>query len=251
MQKIRILPILTFNGFALVKTNQFQNPRMVGNPVQSARIFNNRGVDELIFLDIMASKQNRKINLNLVRDVIKQCFMPVGIGGGIQNLEDINDLLKIGADKVVIKSRAIQNPKFIDEASSFFGSQCISISIDVMSVDGIYYIYNHGITDILALDFILKMQDLGAGEIILNSVNNDGMMDGFDIDLYNFIESKTYLPIVMVGGGGDLTHYKNLFETTNCEAVGSSSIFYFTQYTNADIKLTLEEIGKPVRFSKQ
>jgi cyclase len=130
MLKVRIIPILTFNGFGLVKTKKFTNPRMVGNPVQAARVYNSRGVDELVFVDIFASSQNRKVNLKLVADVIKECYMPVAIGGGIETIEDINNLLKIGADKVIIKTKALLDAKFIDEAVAFFGSQCISIAID-------------------------------------------------------------------------------------------------------------------------
>jgi cyclase len=121
MLKTRIIPILTFNGFALVKTKKFDNPRMVGNPVQAARVYNSRGVDELIFIDIFATKQKRKINLKVAKDVIKECFMPVGIGGGISTIEDINDLLQIGADKVIIKQIALLNPSFITSAANFFG----------------------------------------------------------------------------------------------------------------------------------
>ena len=120
MLKVRIIPILTFNGFGLVKTKTFTNPRMVGNPVQTARVYNSRGVDELVFLDIFATSQKRKINLKLVADVIKECYMPVAIGGGIESIEDINALLKIGADKVVIKTKAITDKKFVSEAVSFF-----------------------------------------------------------------------------------------------------------------------------------
>ena len=142
MLKIRIIPLLTFNGFALVKTKQFQNPRMVGNAVQAARVFNSRGVDELIFVDIFASKQNRKINLKIAKEVVKECFMPVGLGGGVDTLEEINSLLQIGADKVIIKKKALLSPEFISKAADFFGSQCISISVDVIKKDGQYMIYN-------------------------------------------------------------------------------------------------------------
>jgi len=247
MLKIRVIPILTFNGFALVKTKKFKEPRMVGNPVQAARVYNSRGVDELIFIDIFASHQNRKINLKMVKDVIKECFMPVGIGGNIQTIDDINDLLRIGADKVVIKSNAIENPDFIKEASLFFGAQCISISVDVMKVHNQYVIYHKIPLQIEMNDFILKMQSLGAGEIILNSVENDGMMQGFNVELFKSLDPSISIPIVFVGGGGNLTHYNELFSQTNCEAVGSASIFHFTQYTPLDIKNTLKEIGKPVR----
>jgi len=248
MLKVRIIPILTFNGFALVKTKQFAQPRMVGNPVQAARVYNSRGVDELIFLDIFASKQNRKQNLNIVRDVIKECFMPVGIGGGIKTIEDIQALLKIGADKVVIKTQALTNPDFILEASNFFGAQCITISADIKKQEDRYMVHNELGIEISMEEFIVQMQKLGAGEIILNAVDYDGMMQGFNLDMINMASKLTQLPLVCVGGGGELSHYKELFENTPCEAVGSASIFHFTQYTPLDIKNTLKEIGKPVRI---
>jgi cyclase len=248
MLKTRIIPILTFNGFALVKTKKFSNPRMVGNPVQTARVYNIRGVDELIFLDIFATRQKRKINLKLVQDVINECFMPVGIGGGINSLDDINNLLKIGADKVIIKSEAITNSNFIKEASNFFGSQCITISLDVITRGNSYYIYNDFGLEIELSNFINKMSDKGAGEFILNSVDNDGMMSGFDLDLINVVENLTSLPLVCVGGGGNLKHFNDLFTLTNCESVGSSSIFHFTQFTPLDIKESIFGVGKQVRI---
>jgi cyclase len=247
MLKIRIIPILTFNGFALVKTKQFSNPRMVGNPVQAARVFNSRGVDELIFLDIFASKQNRKINLKVVKDVIKECFMPVGIGGGINSIEDINDLLKIGADKVVIKKQALIEPAFIKTASDFFGSQCISIAIDVIYKNNDFYIYNDLGVDYKMGEYIKLIQELGAGEIILNNVDNDGLMNGFNLSLFNQALKISKIPIVYTGGGGQLKHYEELFKSTSCNAVGSSSIFHFTQFTPLDIKNSLKLLGKPVR----
>lgn len=248
MLKTRIIPILTFNGFALVKTKNFSNPRMVGNPVQSARVYNSRGVDELIFLDIFASKQNRKLNLNVVRDVVKECFMPVGIGGGINSLDDINDLLKIGADKVVVKNEALKNPQFVNDAANFFGSQCISISLDAIRLNDNYFVQNNLGINIELSSFVKKMSDEGAGEFILNSVDNDGMMNGFDLKLINYVEKLTNLPIVCVGGGGDMSHYVELFSNTNCDSVASSSIFHFTQFTPRDIKEKLHSIGKPVRL---
>ena len=248
MLKTRIIPILTFNGFALVKTKNFSNPRMVGNPVQSARVYNSRGVDELIFLDIFASKQNRKVNLNVVRDVLKECFMPVGIGGGINSLDDINDLLKIGADKVVVKNEALKNPQFVNDAANFFGSQCISISLDPIRLNDNYFVQNNLGINIELSSFVKKMSDEGAGEFILNSVDNDGMMNGFDLKLINYVEKLTNLPIVCVGGGGDMSHYVELFSNTNCDSVASSSIFHFTQFTPRDIKEKLHSIGKPVRL---
>jgi cyclase len=248
MLKIRVIPILTYNGFALVKTKEFKNPRMLGNPVQAARVYNSRGVDELVFVDIFASKQGRKINLKIAKEVIKECFMPVAIGGGIDSLEDINNLLQIGADKVIIKKIALLQPDFIKTASNFYGSQCISIAVDVVKVDQKYKIFNEFGLDINLSDFVLKIQDYGAGEILLNSVDNDGMMSGFDHNLFNLVFEIAKIPIVFIGGGGDLNHYIELFSETNCQAVGTSSLFNFTQFTPLDIKNELKNIGKPVRL---
>jgi len=248
MLKVRIIPILTFNGFGLVKTKQFNNPRMVGNPVQSARVYNSRGVDELVFLDITASKQKRKINLKLVADVIKECYMPVGIGGGIETIEDINNLLKIGADKVILKTKAIFDKDFIRSAVRFFGSQCISIAVDAKKNDKGYEILHPGVGGLNVIDFIKEMESLEVGEFVLNSVDRDGMMNGFDIDLVNLVLAATELPVIVVGGGGEPVHYADLFTQSDTFAVGSASIFHFTQYTPLDIKMALVEKKLPVRI---
>jgi cyclase len=248
MLKVRIIPILTFNGFGLVKTKKFSNPRMVGNPVQAARVYNNRGVDELVFIDILATKQKRKINLKLVADVIKECYMPTAIGGGIETIGDINDLLKIGADKVIIKTKALLDIDFIKESVAFFGSQCISIAVDVINTTEGYNIYNQLDIEKSLENYIQEMIDCKVGEFILTSVDKDGMMNGFDIELINCVEKMTNIPIVAVGGGGNLEHYNELFSNTNIQAVGSASIFHFSQYTPLDIKNELKSINVPVRF---
>ncbi len=248
MLKVRVIPILTFNGFGLVKTKQFSDPRMVGNPVQAARVYNSRGVDELVFLDIFASKQKRKINLKLVGDVIKECYMPVSIGGGIETLSDINDLLKIGADKVVIKTKALNDIRFIKEAVHFFGSQCITIAVDALKVDNNYKIHNSLNIDVNLRTLVEQMDNCEVGEFIVNSVNNDGMMNGFDTNLVKEVKTITNAPIIAVGGGGELQHYSDLFNDTNIGAVGSSSIFHFTQFTPHDIKMKLAENNFPVRL---
>jgi len=248
MLKIRIIPILTFNGIGLVKTKQFDNPRMVGNPVQSARVYNNRGVDELIFLDITASKQKRKINLKLVADIIKECYMPVGIGGGIETIEDINNLLKIGADKVIIKTKAIIDKKFIRNAVNFFGSQCISIAVDAKKNNDKYEIFHPQFKGLDLIDFISEMESLEVGELILNSVDRDGMMNGFDIELVNLVLNSTDLPVVVVGGAAEPNHYLDLFTKTETFSVGSASVFHFTQFTPLDIKMALAGMNFPVRI---
>lgn len=248
MLKVRIIPVLTFNGFGLVKTKKFANPRMVGNPVQAARVYNNRGVDELVFIDINATAQNRKINLKVVSDVIKECYMPVAIGGGIATIEDINDLLKIGADKVVIKTKALIDIEFIKNAVAFFGSQCICISIDAYWTENGYYIFNKiGINKSLD-DFIQEMISCEVGEFLLVSVDHDGMMDGFDLKLVNHVQKQTNIPIIAIGGGGDMSHYYELFKETKIQAVASASLFHFTQFTPLDVKKELKTLNIPVRI---
>ena len=221
---------------------------MVGNPVQAARVYNSRGVDELVFLDIFASNQKRKLNLKLIGEVIKECYMPVAIGGGIETINDINSLLKIGADKVVIKTKALTDIAFIKEAVSFFGSQCICIAVDAYQTPEGYKIHNKLNIDIHLNQFIDDMIDCNVGEFIVNSVDRDGLMNGFDIDLINQVERITNIPIIAAGGGGEMKHYKDLFTQTHVQAVGSASIFHFTQFTPLDIKTELQQNNIPVRI---
>ena len=253
MLKCRVIPILTFNGFALVKTKGFgSNARMIGNAVQAAKVYNSRNVDELVFLDIYASKKNRKMNLQMARLIIDECFMPVALGGGIKTIKDIEDLLAIGADKVVLKSKIIENPEFINQASSIYGNQCITLAIDaVKKEDNRYYLYNILGKEILLFEFLKKIESYNFGEIILTSVNNDGMMNGFDIKLVSEVEKIINVPIVVSGGAGNLDHFKELFSKTNIEAVGASSIFHFTRYTPRDLKLAIQSVGKPVRIVEE
>lgn len=249
MLKVRIIPILTFNGFALVKTKHFSNPRMVGNPVQAARVYNSRGVDELIFVDIFATKQKRKINHKVVENVINECFMPVGIGGGVSSLDDINDLLKIGADKAVIKTEALKNIKFIKEAVDFFGSQCITIAVDVIkSENGDYFIHNDENKNILLADFLDEMEACNVGEYVVTNTDLDGTMLGYDIKLVNEIDMITQKPIIVAGGAGSPNHILELFKKTNVNAAAASSMYHFTQFTPHDVKKCLSDNKIPVRI---
>ena len=250
MLKKRIIPILTFNGFQLVKTKKFSNPRTIGNPIQSARVFNSRNVDELVFIDIYATEQKRKVNLNLVKKIIDECYMPITIGGGISSFEDISNLLKIGADKVLIKSKAIEDISFINQAVNYFGSQCISIALDVIKNDQDQYdIFYPGIKPDL-FDFINQINSIEVGEFVVNSVNNDGMMNGFDIPMIQTISKEVNTPLIVAGGAGKPLHFKELYKSKYDDAVAAASIFYFTQFTPKEIKLALKEINVPVRVEK-
>lgn len=249
MLKCRVIPILTFNGVGLVKTKQFANPRTIGNAIQVAKVFNSRNVDELVFLDIFASDINRKMNLAMAKQIINECFMPVALGGGIRTIEDIHNLLSIGADKVILKRKIIENPEFINEAAEIFGNQCITIAIDAFKdEDGNYYLYNRLNRTIPLFEFLKLIKSYPFGEIILNSVNNDGMMNGFDINLIQEVEKIINVPIVAVGGAGEPKHVYELFSKTHIEAVGAASIFHFSQYTPRDLKMAIESAGKPVRI---
>ena len=202
-----------------------------------------------MFVDIFASKQKRKINLAVVKQVLNECFMPVTIGGGIDSIEDINNLLKIGADKVVLKSIALKNPNFIKEAVKVFGSQCIVVSVDVKSVNNEYRVYHYeNNINISASKFILQMEDLGAGELFINDVKNDGMMNGFDIELFNMLRKNTKIPIIASGGAGKPEHFADLLEKVNVTGVAGASIFHYTQFTPFDIKYAINQINLPVRL---
>jgi cyclase len=249
MLKIRLIPVLTFNGIALVKSKQFNpNPRMVGNPVQAARVFNSRNVDELMFLDIFATRQSRKINLKLVEKVINECYMPVSIGGNISNFDDINDLLKIGADKVVINSHAM-NHAFINQSSKEFGESTIIFSIDVITeLNGDKFIVYHDKKILINNSILKKINNLSFGELLINSVNRDGMMNGYDIELFNFFKEYVDKPIILNGGAGNLNHFNDLFKKCYIQAVAASSIFYFTKHTPNDIKNEIKKIKTNVRI---
>ena len=248
MLKIRVIPILTFNGFSLVKTKQFNLPRTIGNPIQAARVYNSRNVDELVFIDIEATSQKRKINHVLVKKIIDECFMPITIGGGINSQEDIRDLLNIGADKVLIKTKAIEDVKFIKDSVNYFGGQCISIALDVVKKESGNYCLYHPKLKYDLNEFISNMNDCNVGEFVLNSVNEDGMMNGYDIELIEYISDKVDTPIIVAGGAGDLSHFKKLFKSGYSNAVAASSIFHFTQFTPQDVKMVLKEINIPVRI---
>jgi len=248
MLKVRLIPVMTFNGISLVKTKQFASSRTVGNPIQVARVYNSRNVDELVFIDIKATEQNRKINLILVKKVIEECFMPVTIGGGVKTFEDINDLLRIGADKVLIKTMALENPDFIVKAVQYFGSQCISIAVDVILENGEYWIHQKNNDKLLMEIFIDQMNQCNVGELVISAVHNDGMMTGYDYDLYQKVTLLTSKPVVALGGAGTPSHFIQLMQTDYNGALAAASIYHFTQFTPQEVKTTLKNAQIPVRI---
>jgi cyclase len=228
--KLRIIPILLLKNGRMVKGKQFSNFRDTGDPIFASRIYNAQYVDELIFLDIDATNEKRETNFSIIEEVSKECFMPLTIGGGVSSVEHIRKLLSSGADKVVINTEAIKNPELINNAANIFGSQCIIIGIDVRKENNEYIIYSNSgkvRTNISLVDYISKVEKLGAGEIFINSIDNDGMMKGYDNDLINLVMTNTNLPVIACGGAGNLMHLVETYNKTNVSALAMASIYHF------------------------
>jgi len=227
----RLIPVLLLKGKGLVKTIKFKDAVYVGDPINAVKIFNDLNCDELIFLDITASRDNRCIDYKLVKDIGDEAFMPFGVGGGISKLNQIEEILKAGAEKVILNTNAILNPKLVKEAAEHFGSQSIVVCIDVKkNIFGKYEVYiKDGLenTRLNPLDIAIKMQELGAGEIIVNSIDNDGVMKGYDISLIKMISEILDIPLVALGGAGNLEHMKEAYFKGKAHALAAGSIFVF------------------------
>jgi cyclase len=249
MLKKRIIPIVLLDGFSVLKTINFKNRRNLGSPVTVMRTYNTRNVDEMILLDIDASKQSRPIDKFTIKEISRDCFMPLTVGGGIKSCKDIEELLNVGADKISLNTSAYQTPLFIKEAASNFGSQCIVISVDVVKIDQKYHLYsNNGVlTGVSVTDWIAKAQDLGAGEILINDVSKDGTMSGFDVVLAEMLTNLLEIPLIYAGGISNPINAVDLVKVSNADAVGISSIFHFTDFTPEDCRKALISAGIPAR----
>ena len=230
MLKKRLIPVMLLRGDRLVKGVQFDNYRDTGNPVYASKVYNSQYVDELIIIDIDATNESRKLNKKIIIEVAKECFMPLTIGGGVNSVSDIRDLLLIGADKVVINSAAYDNPNLIKEASYIYGSQCVVVGIDVKKENEEYVLYRNSgkiKCEISLTKHILEMEELGAGEFFINNIQEDGKMNGYDIELISLIQSLTNLPIISCGGAGNFMHLVEAYNKTNVSALAMASIFHF------------------------
>lgn len=231
MLSTRVIPCLLLQGNGLVKTRKFKSPIYIGDSINAIKIFNDKEVDELILLDIYASKENRKPNIKLLQEIAGECFMPLSYGGAIQSIKDIEDVLKIGVEKVIINTKAIEDPTFIKEASKVFGSSTIVVSVDYRKdFFGRNSVYSKSGTKNEKLDplaFIKILEDAGAGEIMLNSIIRDGEMNGYDIEfLYTAVKSVS-IPIIACGGAGKLSHIKEVVLKAKVSAVAAGSLFVF------------------------
>lgn len=244
---------MLYNGMHIVKTIKFGEMRTLGNPVQYAKVYDSRNVDELIFIDLAATEENRKIDLELIRNLMLECFMPITIGGGIKNIQDIADLLKTGADKVCINTAAIENPEFITQAARVFGSQCIVVSIDAKKIGKDHYVFKNRSkenTKIKAADWAKKMEKAGAGEIFLTSIDRDGMMGGYDLELIKMVKSSISIPLIACGGAGKRQDIIDAVKIGGADAVSLASMFHYTGHTADSIKEHMQKAGIKVRFIK-
>ena len=250
MLKKRIIPVVLLDGFSVLKTIQFDVRRNVGSPVTVLRTYNTRNVDELILLDIDASKEGRTIDRFIVQDIASECFMPLAIGGGLSTISDIGSMLNSGADKVTLNTAAIENPSLVKEAALSFGSQAIVVSIDVKLVGNEYRIFNNGRVDdsMSLLSWCNKVCDLGAGELLINSVDRDGTLSGGDLLLADSIASNVNVPVIYSGGISSPGDCAKL-AATDISALGVASLFHFTGITPNDCKSELHRLNIPVRIN--
>ena len=250
MLKIRIIPCLDVKNGRVVKGVNFVNLVDAGDPVEAAQAYDEAGADELCFLDITASHENRSILLDVVKRTAEKCFMPLTVGGGVRTNEDIKMLLDSGADKVSINTSAITNPNFIKEASEAFGSQCIVVAIDAKRNNDGWQIFTHGgrePTGIDPIDFAKKAEFLGAGEILLTSMDRDGTKKGYDTALLNKITKTLEIPVIASGGVGNIDHLIDGIKEGGASAVLAASIFHFGEITIKEVKDKLSEEGLSVR----
>lgn len=231
MFRPRIIPVLLLKNLALVKSKAFKDYRYIGDPINAVRIFNDLKADELVFLDITATKENRMISLDFVKDVGEEANMPFAVGGGIRSIEDIRKVISAGAEKVVINSYAAENPDFIREASETFGSSTIVVCMDVKKKlfgrQQVWTVNGSKSTGISPLDFAILMEEKGAGEIIVQSIEHDGFMKGYDISLIKKISENISIPVIALGGAGNVNHLKQAFVEAHANGLAAGSMFVY------------------------
>ena len=247
----RIIPCLDVNDGRVVKGINFVELKDAGDPVEIAKSYNEQGADELTFLDITASSDNRGLLFDIIEKVANQIFIPLTVGGGVRNCDDIRNLLNSGADKVGINTSAILNPNFVSESSSRFGSQAIVVAIDAKKVDDHYEVFTHGgrnATGINAIEWARKMADFGAGELLITSMDRDGTKEGFDNKLMKSISETVDIPIIASGGAGSLRHLVDGVKDGEADAVLAASIFHYGEYTIQEAKNYMYEHGIEMRL---
>jgi len=253
MLKVRLIPVLLLKNGRMVKPKQFgrSGERDVGFPITTANIYNSQDADELIFLDINATTESRSFLTNTLTEVSKKCFIPLTVGGGIKNIQDVETLLRNGADKISINSAAIENPELIRNCSKKFGSQCIVISIDVKkNKSNQYEVFSHRGKNPTGLDPVIWAKtcvEKGAGEILLTNIDREGMMQGYDLELTKTISDSVSVPVIANGGAGTREHFVEAIKIGKASAVAASSIFHFTDSNLTQVKSFISNSGISIR----
>jgi len=250
--KVRLIPTLLHSDFVLVKGVRFDSWRNVGSLLQAIKVYTLREVDELVFLDIVATRDGRGPDFGLIEDIADHCFMPLTVGGGVRNVEDVRRLLQVGADKIALNTAAIERPGLIAEIANGFGSQCVVVSLDVKRLpDGSYELVTHAGKRPTGLDpfaFAREAEALGAGELLLTSIDRDGTMDGYDLDLIQRMTKGVSIPVIASGGAGHYEHLAQAVRSAGASAVAMASMFHFTEQTPREAKEYLHQQGIPVRL---
>ena len=251
----RIIPCLDVKNGRVVKGVNFQGLNDVNSPVELAKYYSDNGADELVFYDITASAEGRRLFTDILCEVAKQIFIPLTVGGGINTVEDFDRVLKCGADKVSVNSGAIRNPNLIYEAAKRYGDQCVVISADVKRLDGEYRVFARGGRDdtgLEAISWIKRCVDMGAGEVVLNSIDTDGVKGGFDLEMLDAVCNAVSVPVIASGGAGGIDDFITLFKTLpKVDAGLAASIFHFGEVSIADLKARLAAEGIPMRLMHQ
>ena len=251
MLKVRIIPTLLWKNFGLVKGIGFDSWRRVGPVLPAVKVYNTRDVDELILVDITACREGSEPDVDSVHDFADECFVPFTVGGGITNIEQIQHLLRAGADKISINSAAYANPQLVDQAARRFGAQCVVASIDARRLDdGSYRCLSHAGSKASARrpdEWAKELEARGAGEILITSIDRDGTMQGYDLALIERVAKAVNLPVIASGGAGNYEHMRQAIEEAGASAVAAASIFHFTEQTPAEAKKVLAAAGIPVR----
>jgi cyclase len=246
----RVIPCLDVTAGRVVKGVNFVELRDAGDPVEISRRYDDQGADELCFLDITASSDDRDIILHVIESVAAQVFIPLTVGGGVRRVEDVRRLLNAGADKVSINTSAVQNPRLVEDAAGKYGSQCIVVAIDAKRVDGRWQVFTHGgrnATGLDAVEWARRMQAAGAGELLLTSMDRDGTREGFDIALTRAVSDAVEIPVIASGGVGNLAHLAAGVTDGRADAVLAASIFHYGEYTVGEAKAYMSRQGIEVR----
>lgn len=251
MLKVRVIPTLLWKGVGLVKGVGFDSWRRVGPVLPAMKVYNTRDVDELILVDITASNNATVPDCESIADVASDCFVPLTVGGGITSTEQIRVLLRSGADKISINTAAYATPQLVRNAAKHFGSQCVVVSIDARrAADGTYRCYSHAglvATDKDPVRWARQLEDLGAGEILITSIERDGTMQGYDLELTEMVARAVHLPVIAAGGAGNYEHMRQAIQEAGASAVAAASMFHFTEQTPAEAKKYLAGANIPIR----